>query len=170
VRVAQLLILAQLFVPLYQIGDPILIGKGAFHLWVRRGLLLACLNLGLSVLFVAVFNMGIVGVALGTLISCLVELPLYAQVILRETQVSVRTWLATSGVGYLLLPVVAVIAFAAVSFPMLSRGILGVGVAAALAVGVYWVVAYAVVLTPAEREALWKRLGRRSAASSAGGA
>ena len=88
IRVARLLVLAQLFVPLYQIGDPMLIGKGRFCLWVPSGLLLALLNLVLSVIFVGLF--GLVGVAFGTGARCFLELPLYAWLILREIGASRR--------------------------------------------------------------------------------
>jgi len=157
VPVAQLLIFAQVFVPLYQIGDPILIGKGRFSLWLPRGLGLAALNVAVSAVFVSLI--GLPGVAVGTVASGLLELPLYMPIVLAETGVTARAWIRNAGPAYLLLPVVVVVAWAA-ALTALGTTLVGVGVITALAVGVYWVAAYAVILTAPERAELWQRLGR----------
>ena len=73
VAVARMLVAAQLFVPLYLVGDIILMATGRFSLWVRPGLLLALTNVVLSVVLVRSF--GLIGVAFGTLLAGLLELP-----------------------------------------------------------------------------------------------
>jgi O-antigen/teichoic acid export membrane protein len=155
--VAQVLVLAQLFVPLYQTGDAILIGKGRFSAWVPRGLGLALLNIGLSLVLVRQY--GIVGVAVGTLVAGLLELPLYAQLALKETGATVRQWIGGALAAYLLLPVVALVVWIARATD-LTGSLLGVATSVALSVGVYWLVAYGLVLTSAERTSLGTRLRR----------
>ncbi len=146
--VAQLLVLSQLFVPLYQVGDAVLIGKGRFSAWVPRGISLAFLNLALSLVLVRPF--GIVGVALGTLVSGLLELPLYAQLVLRETGVSRRAWLTSAGAMYLTLPIALLLGIGGTMTP-LSGSLSGVVVIGMACVFGCWVAAYALVLRADER-------------------
>jgi len=157
VPIAWMLITAQLFVPLYQIGDPILIGMGRFSQWVPRGVVLAVSNVALSVVFVQF--LGVAGVALGTMFSGLLELPLYAHVVLRELDVRARVWLRSAAPGYFALPVAAVVA-AAMALTPLARSLPGIAVCGAVAVATYWCVAWFFVLSAQERTALAARLGR----------
>ena len=159
VALARLLVLAQVFVPLYLIGDLVLMGKGRIALWVPPGLALALLNLILSVVFIRAF--GLVGVAFGTVISGFLELPIYAWLILPEIGASVGQWLKMAGAGYLLIPVVAVVA-ALMAMTPLSSSMIGVAVCAAVAVGLYWLCAYFFVLSADERRQLWERIRRSS--------
>ncbi len=156
ILVAQLLVLSQLFVPLYQTGDSVLIGKGRFSAWVPRGIALALLNLGLSLILVR--PLGITGVAVGTLVSGLLELPLYAQLVLRETGVRMQGWLAEAGPVYLTLPVVAVVGVAGAATPLVGS-LAGVALVGAVSVLACWLVAWALVLRPGERSAARARLG-----------
>jgi len=165
VPIAWMLITAQLFVPLYQIGDPILIGMGRFSQWVPRGVALAVSNVILSVVFVQF--LGVPGVALGTMFSGLLELPLYAQIVLRELSVSARVWLRSAAPGYVALPVAVFMALAMAATP-LARSLPGIALCGAVAVGTYWGVAWTLVLSSEERTALAARLGRIGAAIRTG--
>lgn len=153
--VAQLLVLSQLFVPLYQVGDSVLIGKGRFSAWVPRGVALASLNLILSLVLVR--PLGITGVAIGTLVSGLLELPLYAQLVLRETGISARAWLASAGTVYLTLPVAVLVGFGGALTPLGESlpGVAAIGVACVLGC---WAAAYLLVLGPDERAGVLARL------------
>lgn len=153
--IARLLILAQIFVPLFQMGDPILIGAGRFALWVRRGLALALLNLGISI--VLVHTMGTIGVAWGTMLTGMLEFPLYAQVILRHTELSPGAWLRPAGVAYLLLPVAAIVAWGLGSTRLVGT-LPGVFVAGALSVDLYWLCVYAFLLSAEERSGVRSRV------------
>ncbi|MBU4556539.1 MAG: polysaccharide biosynthesis C-terminal domain-containing protein [Actinobacteria bacterium] len=157
VGVARLLVLSQLLVPLYQAGDAVLISKGRLSAWVGWGLLLALLNVGLSIVFVQYF--GVAGVALGTFIVGMVDFPLYARLIVRETQITWRRWLSTAKAGYLLLPVPIAVS-AVLALTPLVDSFLGVVFAGVVAVGVYWACAYLLVLSPSERAQLGDRLRR----------
>ena len=157
IQLARLLVLAQVFVPLYLIGDLVLMGKGRIALWIRPGLALALLNLILSVILVNTF--GLVGVAFGTVLAGFLELPVYAWLILPEIGTSVGPWLRTAGVGYLLVPVAALPAFLLAMTP-LGSSMLGVAVCAAAAVGAYWLCAYLFVLSADERTQLGQRIRR----------
>jgi len=153
--VAQLLILSQLFVPLYQVGDVVLIGKGRFSAWLPRGITLALLNLALSLVLVR--PLGILGVALGTLVSGLLELPFYAPLILRETGASVREWLGPAARPYLLLSVAVLVGLAAQSLGI-TASLFGVVLAGIAAVGAYWAAAYGLALSADEKAALVSRV------------
>jgi O-antigen/teichoic acid export membrane protein len=146
--VAQLLVFSQLFVPLYQTGDAVLIGKGRFSAWVPRGIALALLNLGLSLALVR--PLGVTGVAIGTLVSGLLELPLYAHLVLRETGVTVRMWLAQAGPMYLMLPVALIVGAVGMLTPLGGSLVGVVAVGAACVLGC-WAAAYTLVLTSEER-------------------
>jgi len=135
IQVAQVLVLAQLFVPLYLIGDPILIGKNRYALWVPGSTAMAALNIVLSVILVQ--RLGIVGVAVGTLVAAYVELPVYARMVLRELKVTVSEWLRIAAwPAYPLLAVPAAIALAA-TLTALAGSIAGLLMIAAVASGAY---------------------------------
>lgn len=164
--IARLLILAQILVPLYQMGDPILIGAGRFSLWARRGIVLALFNLVLSVILVRV--VGITGVAWGTFIAGMLEMPLYAQVILGHTGLRFGAWMRAAAPAYAVLPV-AVLAAAAIALTPAADSFLGLFAAGAVAALVYWACAYAFVLDAEERSGALSRLTalvRRGGAAS----
>lgn len=165
VAVARMLIAAQLFVPLYLIGDIILMATGRFSLWVRPGFVLAAANLVLSVVFVQSY--GLVGVAFGTLLAGLLELPVYGRMILRETGATVREWLGAGLAAYALAPLAALVAFGMSATP-LARSLVGLAVCGALAVGAYWLAAYAIALSDSERTLLRARLSRMATAAGVG--
>ena len=167
VIVAQMLIGAQLFVPLYLVGDIILMATGRFSLWVRPGLLLAMTNVVLSVVLVR--YVGLVGVAFGTLLAGLLELPVYARIILPETGATARQWLGAALPAYALVPLAALVAYAAAQ-TSLSLSLGGVAVCGGLALAAYWLAAYVVVLTAGERTLLRARMARLVGATRPGGA
>jgi len=166
VAVARLLVLAQMLVPLYQAGDAVLIGKGRLTAWVGWGLALAFLNLGLSVILVQ--SLGVAGVALGTFIVSMIDFPLYARVLVRETGITLRRWMSASVGGYLLLPVPLVIALL-LAQTQLAATFVGVAIAGAISVGTYWVSAYVLLLSAAERAVLVGRVRRFGSRGKDGG-
>ncbi len=157
IPVAYLLIAAQLFFPPLLVGDPILTGTGRLRVWVPRAFFLALTNLSLSIVLVG--PLGPAGVALATLVSSLLELPLYAHLMLRETGVPLRDWLRTAWPAYGLLPLPAGVGWLLVQGP-LGQSFPGIGVAAATAVLIYWLAAYALVFNPLERKRLGQRIRR----------
>ncbi len=167
VTVARMLVAAQLFVPLYLVGDIILMALGRFSRWVRPGLFLALANVVLSVVFVRSF--GLVGVAFGTLFAGLLELPVYARIILPETGATAREWLGAALPAYALVPLAAVVAYATAQTP-LGLSLAGVAACGAAALGAYWLAAYALVLSAGERELLRARIARLVRAARPGGA
>jgi len=149
VPVARALMLAQFFVPLYVVGDSVLIGKKRFSKWLPFALTLAAANLVFSVVLVQRF--GLIGVALGTLIACLLELPLYARLVLRELDISTADWLRTSTLpAYPLLVLPAAICVLALQVVGVHT-IVGTVVTGSLALLAYWVVAYFLALSADER-------------------
>lgn len=143
VSIAHLLVLTQLFFVPLLVGDSILTGTGRIGLWVRWAVLVALTNLGLSVVLVRV--MGPTGVALATLIASLVEFPLFARLTLRESGVSLREWLLSIKLPYLLLPIAALVAFG-LSKTALGGSIPGIVVCGAVSVCAYWVAAWVLAL------------------------
>ncbi|NTU70910.1 MAG: flippase [Coriobacteriia bacterium] len=155
IMLARLLVVAQVFVPLYLIGDLVLMGKGRIALWVPPGLALALLNVILSVMLVPRF--GLVGVSFGTVLAGFLELPVYAWLILPELGVGFSRWIGVSAAGYLLAPVAVGVAALGTLTP-LAGSMLGVGVIAVVAVGAYWACAYALLLSPRDRLQLRARI------------
>jgi O-antigen/teichoic acid export membrane protein len=114
VLAARLLILSQVGPVLYSVADPILIGKGRFHIWTPYAVGLAALNLGLSVLLVR--PLGFVGVALATLVASATEAPLYLRFVFSEIEVPFGRWVAKTLLPSLVVAAVAyVLAVALVS-------------------------------------------------------
>lgn len=138
VVISQVLLLSQIFIPLYLLGDQILIGKNRFSLIVPLGVTLAVLNVVLSVVFA--LQLGIIGVAVGTLISYLLELPWYLRVFGKEMALGRRRWLSsTAWPTYPLLAIPAAIAYLGSTSPLGTSlgGLMLVGFTAVL---IYWVV------------------------------
>ncbi len=136
VPVAQVLLLSQAFLPLYQLGDQIMIGKDRFSAWVPGGLTLAVLNVALSVLLVQSF--GLIGVAVGTLVAVWLEFPWYARVFSRVIDLPIRTWLrSTAWPAYPLLALPATIAWIG-GRSELGGSIVGLAIVAVAAATTYW--------------------------------
>jgi O-antigen/teichoic acid export membrane protein len=152
VPVAQALMLAQFFVPLYVMGDSVLISRNRFSKWLPFSLFLAAANLVLSV--VLVLNYGLIGVAVGTLIACLLELPLYARLVLRELELPAARWLRTATLpAYPLLLVPAALCGAALATPI-TTSLWGVVLAGTVSLAAYWALAYFVALSNEDRRRL----------------
>ena len=149
VPVAQILLLSQVILPLYQLGDQVLIGKNKFHLWVPGGLTMAVVNVVVSV--VLVNTVGLLGVAIGTLLAVVLEFPWYAIVFGREMQLPIGHWLrVTAWPAYPLLVVPALLGYFG-GRTALGGSILGLAVVAAVAAGVYWAVMLFAGFSAAER-------------------
>lgn len=160
VPVAQILLLSQALLPLYQLADPILIGKNRFHLWVPGGLTIAFVNVILSVTLVR--TLGIVGVALGTLGAVVAEFPWYASVFGREMDLPIREWLLkTAWPMYPLLIVPAAVAYLGGRTP-LGVSITGLAIVVAVAAAVYWVLTLRLGYSPVERADLLSIVRRAS--------
>jgi O-antigen/teichoic acid export membrane protein len=141
--------LAQFFVPLYVVGDSILIGKNRFSQWLPFSVLLAFFNLTLSVILVLRF--GLIGVALGTAAACLLEFPLYGRMVLRELKITTAEWLGNATLpAYPLLFIPVTISIAALYTP-LANSLPGVVATGIVALAAYWGAAYFVALSTQER-------------------
>jgi O-antigen/teichoic acid export membrane protein len=165
-RIAQLLLASQLLLPLYQLGDQVLIGKNRFSVWVRGGMTLAVLNVALSLVLVQFW--GPIGVAAATLIACLLEFPWYARVFGREMALDLGPWLRkTAWPVYPLLLIPAAVALLAVSAGVASTPIQVAAVAAASLLA-YWAAALPLAYSADERTYLREllRRGQRGASAS----
>jgi len=152
VPVAQILLLSQLFVPLYQLGDQIMIGKDRFSLWVPGGVTLAVLNVVLSIALVS--RLGLIGVALGTAAAVLLELPWYMRVFGKEMDLGTATWLRTAAwPAYPLLLVAALVALVGIRTP-LSESLWGLFALLALACSIYWAILWFTAFDRVERRDL----------------
>jgi O-antigen/teichoic acid export membrane protein/glycosyltransferase involved in cell wall biosynthesis len=149
IPVARALMLAQFFVPLYVVGDSILIGKNRFSQWLPFSVFLAFVNLGLSI--VLVLRFGLIGVALGTVAACLLEFPLYGRMVLRELKITTAKWLSNATLpAYPLLFIPVAISVAALYTP-LTESLLGVIATGIVALAAYWGAAYFMALSAQER-------------------
>lgn len=157
-RIAQLLLASQLLLPLYQLGDQILIGKNRFSVWVRGGMTLAAFNVALSLVLVQFW--GPIGVAAATLIACLLEFPWYARVFGREMALDLGPWLRkTAWPVYPLLLVPAGVALLAVSSGFGSTPI-QVAIIAGASLLAYWAAALPLAYSADERTYLRDLLRR----------
>ncbi|MDP2232515.1 MAG: oligosaccharide flippase family protein, partial [Actinomycetota bacterium] len=157
--IAHLLILTQLFFAPLLVGDPILTGSGRIKLWVRWAGVVALTNLGLSIILVR--SMGPTGVALATLVASLVELPLFARIILRELDIPVREWFGSVWRAYALLPLPALLAVG-LARTALGSSLLGLLVCVGASLLAYWCVAWWGALAAEERATVLSRVRRPS--------
>jgi len=158
VPVAQVLLISQILLPLYQLGDQVLIGKDRFHLWVRGGLTMAFVNVIVSVVLTKYF--GLIGVAIGTLSAVVLEFPWYAAVFSREMELPIPLWLrATAWPIYPLLAVPALLAWLGAR-TALGGSLPGIMLVAGVAAGAYWVIAFFAAYSPVERADLLSILRR----------
>lgn len=127
--VAQILLLAQLFLPIYTLGDNILIARNRFSLWVKGGIALALLNVAVSTILVR--PLGVVGVAVSTAVVFALEIPWYLTIFGREMGIGIREWFAKTAIPtYPLLVVPALVTW------QLARTPLGTSIPGLLLVGV----------------------------------
>jgi len=91
----------------------------------------------------------------------------YGRMILRETGATVREWLGAGLAAYALAPLAALVAFGMSATP-LADSLVGIAVCGAVAVGAYWVAAYALALSDSERTLLRARLARMATAAGVG--
>ncbi|MDR1413128.1 MAG: polysaccharide biosynthesis C-terminal domain-containing protein [Actinomycetes bacterium] len=156
IPITLLLLSAQAAVPLYQMGDPVLIGKNRLRRWARSAVCIALLNLALAWLGVRLF--GAVGAGLAALICGAIELPWYMLIVRRETGVSLRRWLAAGiwpAIPLLALPILLCLL---ARLTPLTDSLPGLVTVAATAIAAYWLVFWRVGLKGWERSLLWNSL------------
>lgn len=149
---AQLLLLSQALLPMYSVADPILLGKGRYQRWAPYAVALALLNVGVSIALVG--RLGVVGVAIGTLVAGIAEAPLFVRIVASELDVPVLQWVrrtflpacALGGTTFLFATVVRAVATPA--------SLVAAGAAFAVVVGTVYAVSYFVFLLPGERSLL----------------
>lgn len=90
VLAAQVLLLSQALLPTYSVADPILLGTGRYKRWAPYAVALAMLNVVVSAALVG--RVGIVGVAIGTLVAGVFEAPLFVRVVARELEIPPLRW------------------------------------------------------------------------------
>jgi O-antigen/teichoic acid export membrane protein len=158
VPLAQILLLSQVALPLYQLCDQVLIAKNKFYLWVPGGLTTAVVNIVFSVLLVK--TIGLAGVAIGTLCAVIFEIPWYAKVFSKEMSLPIRMWLRrTAWPAYPLLVIPAALAFVG-GRTVLGNTIIGLALVSGVAAGVYWLVMFFAGYSAIERADLLSILGR----------
>lgn len=149
---AQLLLLSQALIPTYSVADPILLGQGRYHRWAPYAVGIAVLNVAVSVALVG--RLGVVGVAVGTLVAGVVEAPLFVRIAAQELRIPVLAWTRRT-----LLPAVALglgtfLLAGLVRTSLAPHSLVFVGAAGILSVGAAYVGAYALFLTADERRLL----------------
>ncbi len=164
---AQVLVFPHALVCMGLMGDAIIISRGRLGKRVPYIVGQAVLNVVLSALLIPKY--GVLGVAIGTSVSHLVDFPLHMNFLLKETGVSLGEWMrevVAPVYPLLLLPVAIGIGL---SLTPLADSLIGIAVASAVAIGAYWVALYFVGLTAFEREEFglaasqgWARVRRRS--------
>jgi len=150
VLILRLLIGSQILMPFYILGDSLLIARKKYSYWIKVSVIVALLNVGLSVLFV--YRYGIWGVALGTLAANLVDFPLRGSYVIREAGLKLRTWIEVC-----MWPAVPALLLLVGCYWVLVRTtlfatLLGVVAGFGIMVAVYWAFMYIVGLKPWERQ------------------
>ncbi len=147
--VAQVLVFPHVLVCLGIMGDAIVISKGRLAGRIPYIVGQAILNLVLSIALVGRY--GILGVAIGTAVSHIVDFPLHMRFLLKETATNLGEWLRSVAVPvYPLLLVPLAVAFA-LSHTALAGSLLGLAAAALLSVLPYWGLLYAFGFTADEK-------------------
>jgi O-antigen/teichoic acid export membrane protein len=167
VPVAMVLLLAQILLPLYELGDQILIAKNRFHLFVPAGLTCAVINVVLSVTLVHIW--GITGVAAGTLGAMMIEFPWFARIFGKEMDLPISKWLRqTAWPIYPLLIVPAALAYLGAR-SALGGSILGLAAVGAISLATFWVIVLFAAYSPAERADFMSVLLKRIPSAEAAG-
>jgi len=149
---AQLLLGARLLLPLYVVGDSILISKGRFGIWVPGGITLGVANVALSLVLVRYW--GVAGVAAATLITAIAESVWYMRVFSPEIRLDGVAWVKHTVVPLYALLVVPLGLAVAGSMTPLAESLLGLTVITAVAVGAYWLLAARFTLSASSRAQL----------------
>lgn len=133
-------------------GDSIVISHGRIGRRIPYITGQAVLNIVLSVLLIRPF--GILGVAMGTAIAHLVDVPLHIRFLLKETGVSLREWLREIVSPVYPLLVAPVLVSVLLRGTILAESIPGLIVAGAISVGIYWVAVFFLGTSDPERRDL----------------
>lgn len=165
---AQVLVVPHVLVCLGVMGDAIVISKGRFGGRIPFIVAQAIMNLVLSIALVGRY--GVLGVAIGTAVSHLVDFPLHMWFLLRETGTRFGEWARAVVVPVyplLLVPVAMAIGLART---VLAQSIPGIALASALSLLPYWGLVYVFSFSEDEKHdvrswltALRGRFGRRAA-------
>lgn len=150
--VMQLLLISQFFHPLYILSDSILTGKRRFKFWISVSAIIALINLGVSILLVQFF--GVPGAAAGTVLANLIEFPLFSYYILRKIDLDFKDWFKSSILPASLLLILPILAATGAKALLASIPLLSLIVASLLLLGIYYLTAYAFVLSDWEKEQL----------------
>jgi O-antigen/teichoic acid export membrane protein len=138
--VAQVLVLPHVLICLGVMGDAIVISKGRFAGRIPFVVAQAVLNLVLSVALVGRY--GVLGVAIGTAVSHLVDFPLHMWFLLKETDTSPGEWMRAVIAPVFPLLLVPVVLAMGLTRTALADSIPGVALASALALLPYWALVY----------------------------
>lgn len=149
ILIARLLIASQLFMPLYLLGDMLLTAREKFSYWLKVSITLSVLNVILSIIFVKLY--GVQGVAFGTFIANLLELPLLGRFTARESGLTVGRWLKSALLPALPLLVIPVILYLGFGYIGLLSSFFSVVVVFVMMVAAYWVAVYIIGLHQWER-------------------
>jgi O-antigen/teichoic acid export membrane protein len=165
---AQVLMLPHVLVCLGVMGDAVVISKGRFGGRIPFIVAQAILNLVLSIALVGRY--GVLGVAIGTAVSHLVDFPMHMWFLLKETGTRLGEWVRAVVVPVYSLLLVPVALAVVLTRTPLAQSIPGIAVAAALSLLPYWALLYLFSFSEDEKHdvrswmaALRGRLARRSA-------
>lgn len=146
---AQVLVFPHVLVCLGVMGDAIIISRGRLAGRIPYIFAQAILNVVLSVMLVDRY--GVMGVAIGTAVSHLVDWPLHMRFLLKETGTNASEWMRSVIAPIYPLLVVPVLAALALARTPLAGSLIGIAVASAISVLLYWVAVFFVGLSHDER-------------------
>lgn len=149
ILIARLLIAGQLMVPLYALGDMLLTAREKFSYWLKISISLSLLNIVLSIIFVKFY--GVQGVAIGTFLANMLELPLLGRFTAKESGLALGQWLKSALVPAAPLLVVPVVLFYGFNYIEALSSFVSVIAVFLVMVASYWAVIYAVGLQHWER-------------------
>lgn len=155
----RLLVLSQVGSALYMVIDPIMVGKAKLRGWATLAVLLAVVNLVLSLALVDRY--GLVGVAGATLFAATLEAPFYVRFIVKHAEVRISEWLRLAVAPAFGVAALTAASCAAIAVARPLTSLASLGVASATVMSVSYGLTVAVIMTKEERAALRALLSPR---------
>lgn len=134
--VAQVLILPHVIVSLGLMGDTIVISQGRLGRRIPWIVLQAVVNVVLSALLIP--RIGVMGVAIGTMVAHLLDFPIHIRFLLQETGVGFVEWIREIVAPVYPLLVIPLLVGVALARTPLAGSLAGIVLAAGAALAAYW--------------------------------
>jgi O-antigen/teichoic acid export membrane protein len=164
--VAQVLLVPHIVVCLGLMGDAIIISQGKLAKRIPFIFGQAVMNVVISALLIP--RVGIIGVAIGTAVSHLLDFPIHLRFLLQQTGVKLADWSREVVLPvYPLLILPGVIAWG-LSRTALASSLIGITIACSIALAVYWAALFALALSEPEKQDVARALGAARARFSGG--